>query len=1205
MLIQEIFAEDVTRDIAPVVYFHENDPQKVMEEVSEYIITGGYPESDPRHKKMPSGIHEQFVRLLTGLTAELNKKHGVELPASWISGFYGSGKSSFAKLFGLALDGLTLPDQRPLSEALLERDDSPKSAEFRDAWKSLSGRIDPLAVVFDIGTVARENENVHSAVKRNIQARLGYCTVSHHVADYELKLELDGKWDEFMSLAEKAIGRSWDEAKSERLAADYFSKLIHTLSPDLYIDPMSWIDSRSGDRSGIGSSVEETTQAISDMLNIRASGKTLFVIVDEVSQYIHQNEYRMLKLQSFVSDLGKKLKGRVWLVATGQQKLEDEEEKTVLGKLKDRFPPRLRVHLASTNIRDVVHKRLLKKSPTAEPELRKLFQAHRSDLKLYAYSCKEITEEDFTEVYPLLPGHVDLLMDITSGLTLRSSRVKGDDYAIRGLLQLLGELFRELKFGEKALGELIALDQVYDIQHTALDADIQNTLAQIFAHEDVSGDDDAVRAAKAVSLLELVQEKIPTTTELVAQCLYARIGMGNRESAIRNALDKLCGLGLLSYSEKHGYKIQSAAGQEWQRERDAIGVTREESMAIICEKLKELVGGLERPTYKKKGFLWAAFFSDAGLKQDERLHVPTDPAVVTVDFRFLKGDDRSHEKWIQASDSALLRDRLIWVCGKLGTLDADIKQLAKSRAVLNRYNSHVQSLSRNKQRLYMEEQTRCEGLEKTAKEAVARAFMDGEIYFRGRTLSREDHGKAFAARLTGSAKAILSELYGLYVDIAVSPGELNQLLEPQLSGPSQKFMAAGLGILDLDAGKYAPSCNGETPSRILQYIRENTGASGTVLLNEFGKPPYGYPPDVVKACLAGLLRAGKIRIRPDAGPEITSVRDPGVKDMFQKDRDLKRADILPPVDQGINPRDRIAICNFFKTYLDVDPDRENDAIADSVFQQFPTQMTRVQELEKKFNSLPEKPDLPQALTKLKKALEDCKRSRHVEPTVLAVKKNIDTLRDGVQQLNLILTELTEDNINAIVRAMTVLNHQAAQLMEINALESAEESVQKVEAHLKLERPWRDIKDLNPLLKIIEDRYQEVRLSLIERQEQKAHEIRERIKQRKGFEKLNADQSHTVLRPITEALYNTDPKAVKPVLQQLRDSVVARLKDAEEEADALLDDFLSKIDKKQVVPVKHQLGGREISSPEELDQLLKELRERLLAQLKDEKRIRLI
>jgi hypothetical protein len=82
MRIQEIFAADVTRDIPPVVYFHEQSPHKLAAEVSEYIITGGYPDGDPRARRVKNGIHEQLVHLLKALTRELDKKGGPELPAS-------------------------------------------------------------------------------------------------------------------------------------------------------------------------------------------------------------------------------------------------------------------------------------------------------------------------------------------------------------------------------------------------------------------------------------------------------------------------------------------------------------------------------------------------------------------------------------------------------------------------------------------------------------------------------------------------------------------------------------------------------------------------------------------------------------------------------------------------------------------------------------------------------------------------------------------------------------------------------------------------------------------------------------------------------------------------------------------------------------------------------------------------------------------
>ena len=165
----------MTRDIPPVVYFHEQSPKKLQEEVSEYIITGGFPGTDPRARRVRSGIHEQFVHLLRGILLEMGKRSGPELPASWISGFYGSGKSSFAKLLGLSLNGEILPDGNALSTALLKCDDSPLRNELVDAWKQLSDRGPALAVVFDIGGVARDDEHIHSAVLRLVQARLGYC----------------------------------------------------------------------------------------------------------------------------------------------------------------------------------------------------------------------------------------------------------------------------------------------------------------------------------------------------------------------------------------------------------------------------------------------------------------------------------------------------------------------------------------------------------------------------------------------------------------------------------------------------------------------------------------------------------------------------------------------------------------------------------------------------------------------------------------------------------------------------------------------------------------------------------------------------------------------------------------------------------------------------------------------------------------------
>lgn len=1206
MQIKDIFANDVTRDIAPVIYFHEQEPLKVAEEVSEYIVTGGYPEADPRSKTVRgNGIHEQFVKLLRNLAEELQKPGGAELPASWISGFYGSGKSSFAKLLGLALDGLILPDGQEMAEALLKRDESSKQAEFREAWVKVRNSIQPISVIFDVGAVARDDEQIHSAVKREMQHRLGYCSTSHYVADYELNLELDGQWSEFLTTAEQILGRPWSEAKDSRMAEEDFSEIMHGMNPSRYTDPLSWFDSRAGSSTSEGSSVEETIKAIEDMLRLRAAGKTLFVVVDEVSQYIYQNNTRMLKLQSFVSALGQRLKGKVWLLATGQQKLEDSDDEASIGKLKDRFPPKLRVHLAPTNIRDVVHKRLLKKLPTQDAELRSRFQQHRSDLKLYGYQCQSISEEDFVEIYPLLPGYVDLLMQITSNLRLRSSRAKGDDHAIRGLLQLLGDLFREQKLGERPLGSLITLEDIFAVQQSSLDNDIQNTLTRIFNHEEVSQNPLLGRIAKAVSLLELIQEQEPTTVALVSQCLYECLGQGNQEGKVSQALERLRELNLLSYSEKTGYKLQSSAGQEWARERDGYSVVPNELSLVVSEKLKDLVGSVANPTYKGNKFRWTAYYNDGRQFQNERLRVPNELATIAIDFQYLKTqEDRASSTWVQTSDTANFRDRLVWVVGKLDDLDGQLRDLVRSRHIITKYQGRSNSISPDKKRLLFEEQNRYESLETRVKEGVSRAFMEGAFYFRGRQIEIRNFGSGFATVLEKVGESILPELFSCFFDIAIVPSELKQLLEKVLTGPSTKFMKDGLGILELDAGKYSPTCTGEIPSRIGQHVIDEDGLSGGALLTYFGGPPFGYAPDVIKACLAGLLRANKVRIRMEAGLVITSVQDPGVIDLFTKDRDFKRADILPPNEEGISPRDRVAICTFFKESLGVDPERENDVIADEVFRLFPIQVQRLRSLEGRYSKLPNRPDLPVALDKLQRSLEKCLQSRQVEPTLKEVKRHLDVLRDGVQQLGILETDLTEQAIEAVTRAGNIVQHQVAQLRQVGMEHEVQQAIVAVEAQLGLERPWRDIVSLEPQLQAIELFYRTVRLELLERQERDAESIRQKVKQRAGFVRLSKDKTIYVLDPVQEATYDTTVDALYPALLELRDSAKVRLQGAEEKANLNLDNALSQETNEQVIQISLNLIGREVSSPQEVEDLVDQLRDRLMSQLKDKSNIRI-
>lgn len=1213
MLIRDLFAANVTRDIPPVVYFHEQSPAKLQAEVSEYIITGGFPDGDPRAGRYTQGgIHEQFVRLLRNVVQELGKKGGPELPASWISGCYGSGKSSFAKLLGLALDGVVLPDGTALDRALIARDDSPKRSELVSAWEALRKRVNPMAVVFDIGGVARDDEHIHSAVLRQVQVRLGYCSKSNLVADYELRLQKAGEWARFLATARVVLGKDWQLAKEEELADDHFSHVLHVMDPSRYLDPTSWIDSRAGSRTGGGSSVREAVDAIDAMMSLWAEGKALFIVVDEVSQYVHQDANRMLKLQSFISELGQRMKGGVWLLATGQQKLEDQTELHGVGKLKDRFPPSLRVHLGNMNIRDVIHKRLLKKKPEHEATLRTLFQKHRSDLKLFAYACEEITEEDFVEVYPMLPGHIDLLMEITSNLRTRSNRIQGDDHAIRGLLQLLGELFRERRLADQEVGKLVTLDAIFEVQHTALDADVRATFLRLPEHVDPRADALAIRAAKAVALLEQVQEGgRPTTPELVAQCLYAELGLGSQVSAVSQALEKLRGLNLLSYSEREGYKLQTSTGQEWQREREDHGVASEAISIVVQDTLKNLIGSLqERPKYQGRTFPWSLWFSDGRHANDVRLADSRESSTVAVDFRFLgRKEERTHATWVQQSALEQLANRILWVVG-----DSDVahacREEVRSKKMVEKYQDRWASLPKAKQQLLLQEQARLAELEAATERAVANAFFDGVIYFRGQQLCPKDLAGAFGPAAVNVANRLLPDLYPYASELpGITKTELLQLLEKDLAGPSTKFLEGGLGILSLDDQRYVATCRGEHPKRLAQEIQKTGGLSGQSLVATFMAPPYGYPVDLVQVCCAGLLRGKHLRVRTEAGEEITSYKDAGVKDLFTKDQAFRKADFFPPAEDPVGPRDRVAIAKFFESALDVRLERDDEAFADATFLHFPHLRTRLCEVEKRYEDLPGRPPVSQRLARLAKALEDCRRHRPIQKIVLELKRNLEALRDGMTELRLLESELTPEALMAVKQAARARDCELAQLSELSELGELEAEAEAIDEQLRSERPWRGIPMLEDGVARVRERYVEVRRNTLARQNAEAEKVQARIRMAAGFEKLDPDQAHTVMKPILDARSDTTPEAVSPTLAQLRDAFASRIGPAEDRARDRLDEVRIKDQGEPppvpIVKLEASLRGREIQTRAELQALLRELEQRIGELLDRGERVRLL
>ncbi len=207
----------------------------------------------------------------------------------------------------------------------------------------------------------------------------------------------------------------------------------------------------------------------------------------------------------------------------------------------------------------------------------------------------------------------------------------------------------------------------------------------------------------------------------------------------------------------------------------------------------------------------------------------------------------------------------------------------------------------------------------------------------------------------------------------------------------------------------------------------------------------------------------------------------------------------------------------------------------------------------------------------------------------------------------VAVEFDDSAVSTLNLASVALAEHIAQLEAVGAVADVADAAENLRTQLASDRPWMDTRALIPPMERITSQYRATRKSLLAREEVEAEAVRQEIKRRPGFEVLDPDQAHRVLRPLTEAMWETTPEAIAPRLEQLLDGFSARLVRAKDEANDRLDQERQKDEPKPVptVKVELRLQGRELETPAQLEGLLREIETRIGPLLAEKKRVRIV
>src|SRR5580704_9132984 len=458
----DLLTRDLSRKIEEIIQVDQADEQSVHAEISEYVAT--------------DSIREQYHHLLKAVAEAPGDPH--ESVGVWVSGFFGSGKSSFAKNLGYALENRKVLGTK-FADLFEQRLDDTRISDLLDL---INAKTPTEVILFEVAKEADTREvtqRIAELIYTVLLRELGYSE-DFDIAELEIELEAEGTLPEFIANCKTLLKKDWETVRAGAQKLSRASAILHQLDPKLYPSADSWSHSQRNRDASI--SVSKVVKRTFDLWGRRRKGKALVFIIDEVGQHVARSGDKIEDLRATIEEFGRVSKnllkdGKIiapcWIVVTSQEKLDEvvaaiDSKRVELAKLQDRF--RHRVDLAPSDIREVATKRVLAKKDSAEPVLKKLFSENQGQLndalRLERTTRKtQVAEADFIQFYPYPQHYIDLCISIVSGMRLQPGAPKQYGGSNRTIIKQSYEMLvsERTDMKSKPIGSLVTLDKVYEL----------------------------------------------------------------------------------------------------------------------------------------------------------------------------------------------------------------------------------------------------------------------------------------------------------------------------------------------------------------------------------------------------------------------------------------------------------------------------------------------------------------------------------------------------------------------------------------------------------------------------------------------------------------------------------------------------------------------------------------------------------------------
>ncbi|MGD2092545.1 MAG: BREX system P-loop protein BrxC, partial [Candidatus Aminicenantes bacterium] len=894
--IKSLFARQIDRQIEEVIKVDQHDENTVITELQEYIVT----------KSIKDHFHQVYDEIIAGKN---NPREGI---AVWVSGFFGSGKSSFAKILGYTVSGRTVAGKS--SSDIFK--DNLKDSKINSMLDVINRTIPTRAVIFDVsmdrGTITG-NERITEIMYKFLLRELGYAE-NFDLAELEMTLEKDGLLEKFNDkFKEVHQGKEWRVRKKLGMAINEASAVLPHIYPQTYEGKDSYANAVGIGKADI--TANKLAERAFELTNIRMPGKALIFIIDEVGQYVSRSVDKMLDLMGVVQAFGREGKNRVkqkkaiapfWIVVTSQEKLNEvvdslDSRKIELARLQDRF--RIPIDLKQSDISEITGKRVLEKNEQAKTMLETLYDNNEGRLKTFCTLERtsrdtSITKETFVDLYPYLPYQIDLSIDIVSGLRLKRGAHRHIGGSNRTIIKQAQEMMINPRtmVAEEPIGTLVTFDKIYELLYMGNLLPIE-TYREIDEFAKSHKDDEiAVKVLKAIALLEQVKD-LPRTPHNIAVVLHPAVEADPGKAKVEEALKKLEQAQIIRDSEE-GFKLLTVQEKAWDTERKSLDPKRAERNKILRDIFKDI---LANPKIKNYRFKNIRSFKTALSVEGETID-PDGQVKLNVLIAEDQADMTSRCQEARESSTATAGE-IFWVCSFNDEIEQLFKEVFRSLSMISKHERLAAhgKLTPDEASCLADEKIRWDKNQRLLRTKLSESLQSGTGFFRGVQYDSSGLGQTLQEVLHRLLDIVIPDIYPkLELGIRHLKGDEAEkfLTAANLNGLPPVFYDGenGLFLVIKQDGKFLPNLSANICTEILEYInREHkygNKVTGKMLENYFLGPGYGWERDVVQLVLAVQLRGGAIEITHQ-GRKYKNHNDPACRVPFTNIHAFRNASFAP------------------------------------------------------------------------------------------------------------------------------------------------------------------------------------------------------------------------------------------------------------------------------------------------------------------------